>query len=152
MQWTKKDMELYIGSKEYIDTAIIPIIPFQLSQETNIGKSTSKREVLSIFATEIEKELSGRVLLIPNYYYLEYGDKDEEAQRLNKWTQEIQKQPFEHVFILTFDAGWKKHEKSLDANLLWVPGFQIDEQNSSNIMPLIRGQVADVIELLRSYW
>ncbi|WP_047985303.1 DUF2487 family protein [Ornithinibacillus californiensis] len=152
MQWTKKDMELYLGSKEYFDTAIIPIIPFQLSQEANIGKSTSKREVLSVFVTEIERELSGRLLLIPNYYYLEFGDKDEEAKRLNNWTEEISKQPFKHVFILTFDAGWKRHEKDLDANLLWLPGFQTDQLNSTEILQMIRGQVADVVELIRSYW
>jgi hypothetical protein len=152
MQWTKKDMGVYVGSKEFIDTAIIPILPFQLSQESNLSKSTSKREVLSIFATEIEKELSGRVLLIPNYYYLEYGDKLEEAKRLNCWTEEIQKQPFEHVFILTFDSGWKRCEKDLQANLLWVPGFQADDPNSDEMRQMIRGQVSDVVELIRSYW
>lgn len=152
MQWTKKDMELYVGSKEYIDTAIIPIIPFQVSQEASFGKSTSKRESLSIFATEIEKELSGRVLLIPNYYYLEFGDKERETKRLNDWCEEIKKQPFEHVFILTFDASWKRYEKDLEANLLWVPGVQVDETNSTNMLQLLRGQVPDVIDLLRSYW
>jgi hypothetical protein len=152
MQWTKKDMELYLGSKEYIDTAIIPIIAFQMSQEANIGKSTSKRELISIFATEIEKELSGRVLLLPNYYYLEYGDKSEEAKRLNSWTGEVQSQPFKHVFILTFDAGWKRHEKDLVANLLWLPGFQVENPNSEEMRNMVRGQVADVVELLRSYW
>ncbi|WP_026906550.1 DUF2487 family protein [Paucisalibacillus globulus] len=152
MQWTKRDMGVYVGSKEFIDTAIIPILPFQLSQESNLSKSTSKREVLSIFATEIEKELSGRVLLIPNYYYLEYGDKLEEAKRLNSWNEEIQKQPFEHVFILTFDSGWKRFEKDLQANLLWVPGFQADDPNSDEMRQMIRGQVSDVVELIRSYW
>ncbi|WP_042145656.1 DUF2487 family protein [Paucisalibacillus sp. EB02] len=152
MQWTKKDMGLYVGSKEYIDTAIIPILPFQLSQESNLGKSTSKREILSIFASEIENELSGRLLLIPNYYYLEYGDKAEEVKRLNSWTGEIQEQPFEHVFILTFDSGWKRYEKDLLANLLWLPGFQAENPNSDEMRQMIRGQVSDVVELIRSYW
>lgn len=152
MQWTKKDIQTYLGSKEYIDTAIIPIIPFQLSRESEIGKSTSKRELLSIFATEIEKELSGRVLLVPNYYYLEFGDKETEAKRLNDWTQELFKQPFKHVFILTFDSGWKRHEKELEANLLWLPGFHADDPNSDEMKLMIRGQVADVVELMRSYW
>jgi Protein of unknown function (DUF2487) len=152
MLWTKQDMQLYISQKEYIDTAIIPIIPFQLSHDNDMDKSTSKREVLSIFATLIEKELSGRVLLIPNYYYLEYGGKDQEVDRLNRWTEEIQKQPFKHVFILTFDAGWKKFEKNLEANLLWLPGFQADDPYDGQTQQLIRGQVQDVVELIRSYW
>ncbi|WP_096270454.1 DUF2487 family protein [Paucisalibacillus globulus] len=152
MQWIKKDMELYVGSKEYIDTAIIPILPFQMSQEGNLSKSTSKREILSIFATEIENELSGRLLLIPNYYYLEYGDKVEEMERLNKWTKEIQAQPFKHVFVLTFDSGWKRYEKDMSANLLWLPGFQAENPNSDELRQMIRGQVSDVVELIRSYW
>ncbi|HAM81174.1 DUF2487 family protein [Ornithinibacillus bavariensis] len=152
MLWTKQDMQVYIKQKEYIDTAIIPIIPFQLSHENDMDKSTSKREVLSIFATVIEKELSGRVLLIPNYYYLEYGDKAQEVDRLNRWTEEIQKQPFKHVFIVTFDSSWKKFEKELEANLLWLPGFQADDLYDGKTQQLIQGQVQDVVELIRSYW
>lgn len=152
MHWTKNDMKRYVDSKEYIDTAIIPIIPFQLSDETTLEKSTSKRELLSIFATEIEKELTGRVLLIPNYYYQEFGDKMTEIVRLNQWTTEIQHQPFQHVFILTLDAGWKKYEKDLQANLLWLPGFQPIDPNSQEMQQMIRGQVTDIVELIRSYW
>ncbi|GGA61376.1 DUF2487 family protein [Ornithinibacillus halotolerans] len=152
MQWTSMDMEKYLSAKEYIDTAIIPIIPFQLSHETTIGKSTSKRELVSIFATEIESELSGRTLLVPNYYYLEFGDKEEEVKRLNAWTKEIQSQPFKHVFVLTFDSIWKRYEKDLDANLLWLPGFQTEGVNPQEMMNIIRGQVSDVVELMRSYW
>lgn len=152
MHWIKKDMELYLGSKEYVDTALIPIIPFQLSHEATIGKSTSKRELLSVFASEIEKELAGRVLLIPNYYYLEYGDSKLETERLNQWFDEIITQPFKHVFILTFDASWKKVEKDLKANVLWLPGFQVDNLHDEQTQSLIRGQVSDVVELIRSYW
>ncbi|MEN2766186.1 DUF2487 family protein [Ornithinibacillus xuwenensis] len=152
MQWTKNDMQLYVGSKEYIDTALIPIIPFQVSQESTIGKSTLKREVVSIFATEIEQELTGRILLIPNYYYLEFGDKSEELKRLNQWIEEIKKQPFKHVFILTLDANWKKVESDLEGNLLWLPGFTSENTASTKMQQLIRGQVTDVVELIRSYW
>ncbi|SHF56604.1 YpiF family protein [Ornithinibacillus halophilus] len=152
MRWVKDDIQTYKKGKEYFDTVIVPVIPFHLSQDAELDKSTSLSEVMNILAHEIEKELSGRVLLIPGYHYIKQSDKEEEVKRINSWVEDIQKQPFNHIFFLTFDPSWKKYERELEGNLLWLPGIQSDNIHSDEMHSMIRNQVAQIGELIRSYW
>src|SRR5690625_4651473 len=110
MQWYKEDIEKYINAKEYVDTIIIPLQPFHISEDKEILKDAFLRQALTIYSTEIEKELSGRVLLTPEYHYLKSANRDDEIVRINNWVKDMKTQPFESVFFLTFDIGWKKVE------------------------------------------
>ncbi|WP_106497414.1 YpiF family protein [Lentibacillus sp. Marseille-P4043] len=152
MQWLKQDLQQYIQAKEYVDTVIVPLIPFQLSQDTNLAKNAFQGEVLSIFAKEIEKGLTGRILLAPNYYYLNSESKEKEISRLNAWTENIFTQPFKHLFFVTFDASWKKNEQALDGTLLWLPGIQSGDIQSKEMHSFIHDQVNQISELIKSYW
>ena len=152
MKWNKADLESYVKEKEYIDTLLVPIIPFQLSDETDLVKMAFQNEVLAIFLNELEKELKGRVMLTPNYHYLKSTKKEEEIDRINTWIKDANKQPFNHTFFFTFDASWKKEEQALDGTLLWLPGTHSGDVNSKEIATIIRDQVEQVSELIRSYW
>lgn len=152
MKWLKEDLEKYVGAKEYIDTIIIPVLAFQFSDETALEKDAFYREVLSIYANEIEKELSGRVMLTPTYTYVKMTDMAAEIHRLHAWIKEISTQPFKEIFILTLDPSWKKLEKELDGNLLWLPGMKPTDLQSSDAVKLIRNQVEQISDLIRSYW
>ncbi|MBT2214257.1 DUF2487 family protein [Virgibacillus dakarensis] len=152
MQWVKQDLQQYIQAKEYVDTVIIPLIPFQLSQGASIDIGAFQGEVLTIFTKEIEKELTGRVLLVPNYYYLPSEIKDAEVKRLNLWVKEITAQPFKHVFFVTFDAKWKKHEQLLDGTLIWLPGIKTGDIHSQEMRTFVNDQVNQISELIKSYW
>src|SRR5699024_10005273 len=84
VKWTSDDLSKYVQAKEYIDTAIVPLVGFQMNAENEMNKDAFQREVLSIYTNEIEKELSGRLLLAPNYNYIKTKDLSEEVTRLNK--------------------------------------------------------------------
>src|SRR5690625_7074518 len=118
MKWNKIDLERYLESKEYVDTLLIPLFPFQLSLDQDIAKMAFQSEVLAILLNELEKELTGRVMLSPAYHYLNSETKDNEIERINGWIQDAKTQPFTHVFLVTFDTGWKKREGSLNGSLL----------------------------------
>lgn len=152
MKWIQQDIAQYIKAKEYIDTLVIPLVPFHLSNDQEIAKHAFQTEVLSAFSIELEKELSGRVMLIPNYFYLYTAHKEEEISRLNAWIEDSQKQPFQHVFLITFDASWKKHEASLPGTLIWLPSMLTGQIHSEEANHIIRDQVKQVSELIRSYW
>lgn len=152
MRWIKDDVEKYVTAKEYVDTAVIPVQSFQLSQEEQLVKETFAGEVLSIYANEIEKELSGRLLLTPTYTYNKQVSIDSEVTRLNDWVKDIKTQPFEHVFLLTLDLDLKKQERKLDGNLLWVPGLKPTNLQSQEAVQMIRSQIEQISELIRSYW
>jgi len=152
MKWKKEDLKQYVQAKEYIDTVIIPLIPFQLTNEQNIENNSFQSEVLSILANEIEKELAGRIMLIPNYHYIKSSELEKESQMLQGWVEEIQKQPFEHVFFITFDSEWKKNEGKLNGTLLWLPGVKSGNLHSAEMHSMIKDQVEQIGELIRSYW
>lgn len=152
MKWVKKDLVQYIQAKEYVDTIIVPLIPFHLSNDKELAKVGFQSDALSIFINEIEKELTGRVMLTPNYTYLKQTDKQQEVTRLNEWIADSTSQPFAHTFFLTFDSTWKKHEQLLNGTLLWLPGFQTGDLYSKEMHHVIHDQVEQISELIRSYW
>ena len=152
MKWKKEDLRKYVQAKEYIDSIITPLIPFQLSGNNDLEKNAFQSEALTILSGEIEKELTGRVMLTPAYNYLKSANKESEIVRLNNWVEDTKKQPFSHFFFITFDSSWKKLEQSLNGTLLWLPGMQTGDLNSKETHALIRDQVEQISELIRSYW
>lgn len=152
MRWKKEDLAKYVQAKEYIDTVLMPLVPFQISDDKESEKNAFQMEVMKIFSNEIEQELSGRVMLIPNYVYVKTVDKENEIERLNQWIRELKIQPFNHFILLSFDASWKKHEKDLEGNLLWLPGMQSGDLNSEETRRIIKDQVVQLSEIIRSYW
>lgn len=151
MKWTSEDMKQYMKAKEYVDTLFIPLIPFQLSDD-HAEKSAFQNEVMSIYANEIEQNLTGRVLFLPHYFYVSNKDLSLEAERLHDWIMSSQNETFEHVFLLTFDSTWRKYENQLDATLLWLPGMHSGNIYSKEVAQIITDQVEELIELIRSYW
>ncbi len=39
-------------------------------------------------------------MLAPNYHYVKTADKESELDRIGKWIDDVQAQPFRHVFLL----------------------------------------------------
>ena len=152
MRWKKSDLEKYIGAKEYMDTLIVPLLPFEFSDDASLAKNAFQMEILSIFLHELEKEFTGRIVLSPHYHYLKSSKKADELDRLNTWIADAKKQPFEHVFLVTYDATWKKEEATMDGTLLWLPATQTGDIQSKEVVSLIRDQVEQVSELIQSYW
>lgn len=151
MRWNAADLEKYLDAKEYIDTLIIPLQKFQITNETKLIEEAFQREILSLFSYEIEKVLSGRVLLTPEFNYLS-DQLDSEIDRLNSWVEEIVNQPFKTIIFLTFDSNWNKHSNDLNGHLLWIPAMQTGDLHSPEMKTLIKGQVEQIIELIQSYW
>lgn len=152
MRWNQQDISQYVQAKEYIDSLIIPLLPFQLSDDNNTARHAFQSEVLNIFANELEKELTGRTLLTPGYFYLVNEDPTIDITKVNQIVDHVLTQPFQHIFFLTFDPQWKKHEKELNGNLIWLPGVSSGDINSKETVMIVREQVKQVSELIRSYW
>lgn len=152
VKWNSHDIKKYIGAKEYVDTAIIPVQAFQLSNDSQLEGDAFQREVLSVYVNELERELSGRLLLTPTFYFLKTTGLEKEKDRLNDWIQDIQKQPIREVFIFTFDPIWRKLEKDLNCNVLWFPGMKDGDVGTPEAVKLIRNQVKQISELIQAYW
>ncbi|HLR65112.1 MAG TPA: DUF2487 family protein [Pseudogracilibacillus sp.] len=152
MKWTVEDLEKYVQAKEYIDTLIIPLIPFQLQNETTILNEAFQETVLRHSTHQIEDELSGRVMLTPQYTYIKSSDLEDEVNRLNQWVTHLKEQPFKSVFFVTFDMQWKKVEQELEGHLIWLPIGKKADINSQEAKTVIHNQVEQISEFIRMFW
>lgn len=150
MKWIKDDVEKYVTAKEYIDTVILPLIPFDMAQE--LEKSAYHNESLTLLTKGLEKERTGRVMLAPTYYYIKSNDLSQELIRVNSWIENFQEQPFKHVFLITFDATWKKNEQALKGSLIWLPSIPQGNLYTQEMQQMIMDQVNQIGELIHSYW
>lgn len=155
MQWKYEDMNMYVQSKEYVDTLLVPLVPFTYATNENdeeIKKRAFQAELSDIFMNEIEKQYKGRLLIAPSYTYLSPLVSEKEVERINEWVKQAENSGFEHILFFTFDNGWKKIERKLDASLVWIPAGQVSEIQSPEAQKLIQSQIEQVMELITSYW
>ncbi|WP_152654607.1 DUF2487 family protein [Oceanobacillus sp. CFH 90083] len=152
MKWTNVDLQKYDQAKEYIDTVIVPLAPFQIGALEASAKNADQYDVLTLFARELEKELMGRVMLTPIYTYITTADKAEEAARINKWTSHFKEQPFKQVLYISFDPTWRKMANDLEGEFIWLPSISLKDADPAAVKGMIRDQTMQTAELVKSFW
>jgi len=153
MKWIKNDVAKYLTAEEYIDTAFIPLVPFTLDMEKERLPSLAfQKEVTELICNQMEKEFQGRMMLFPSYMYGQSFDKQEELIRINAFAELIKTKPFQHLFFITFDSTWKKHETALNGHLIWLPVMKEGDLQSEETTKIIMDQVHQVKELVKMYW
>jgi len=71
MKWSVEELEKYEGAKEYYDTLMIPVMSLQIDQ---VGLEAAREyKWLDEICNYSERQLTGRVLLLPVCYQLEQG-------------------------------------------------------------------------------
>ncbi|MET1179592.1 YpiF family protein [Peribacillus simplex] len=148
MKWTAKDLDMYMQSKEYVDTVLIPLVP--LSFKGQMKQSGSMNEFLTILSLEIEKQMKGRILLLPTFHYI--SDEMDKVERLKRWANEVKENDFEHVFFLTSDFEWKKEERELDNNLVWIPAIPLEGLEIEQAREMINQQVLQILDIFSYNW
>lgn len=148
MKWTAKDLDMYMQSKEYVDTVLIPLVP--LSFKGQMKQTGSMNEFLTILSLEIEKQMKGRILLLPTFHYL--SDEMDKVERLKRWANEVKENNFEHVFFLTSDFEWKKGERELENNLVWIPAIPLEGLEIEQAREMINQQVLQILDIFSYNW
>ncbi|MDP1418771.1 YpiF family protein [Peribacillus simplex] len=148
MKWTAKDLDMYMQSKEYVDTVLIPLVP--LSFKGQMKQTGSMNEFLTILSLEIEKQMKGRILLLPTFHYL--SDEMDKVERLKHWANEVKENNFEHVFFLTSDFEWKKEERELENNLVWIPAIPLEGLEIEQAREMINQQVLQILDIFSYNW
>ncbi|MED3788998.1 YpiF family protein [Peribacillus frigoritolerans] len=148
MKWTVKDLDMYMQSKEYVDTVLIPLVP--LSFKGQMKQTGSMNEFLTILSLEIEKQMKGRILLLPTFHYL--SDEMDKVERLKRWANEVKENNFEHVFFLTSDFEWKKEERELENNLVWIPAIPLEGLEIEQAREMINQQVLQILDIFSYNW
>lgn len=59
---------------------------------------------------------------------------------------------FEHVFFLTSDFEWKKEERELDNNLVWIPAIPLEGLEIEQAREMINQQVLQILDIFSYNW
>ena len=148
MKWTEEDAGMYQKAREYVDTAVVPLVPVSFSGDMN--QSAAMNDYLTVLAHELEKQYKGRILLLPPVIYP--ADTNEALGYIRPWTELLANQGFSHRFLLTSDIMWKRHEQSLDADLIWMPSLPVASMERGQARQMIADQVRQVAEHFTLAW
>jgi hypothetical protein len=150
MKWMTTDIDLFIQSKEYVDTAIIPLVPISISQQ--MKNTVLSGEFTSILSNEIERQFKGRIFLIPPFTYLKDHELNKEFARLLDWREMLLENGFKHVIYMTSDADWKQYETELETSLIWLPAVPLEHVEGKFKQQIMTDQVQQIVPLILTAW
>ncbi|CEG27646.1 YpiF family protein [Bacillus sp. B-jedd] len=150
MKWTSQDVEMYSQAKEYIDTALVPLIPIAMGGD--MEQSASMTEYISLLASQLERQFTGRLILLPAFTYMESEHTDDVASRLNRWEESLAGEGFKHIFLLTSDENWRLKEEGIGGSLIWMPLLPLAGMEEQQKVMLINGQIKQLMKFFTAKW
>ncbi|PQZ59559.1 hypothetical protein CQZ94_01460 [Bacillus sp. MYb209] len=149
MKWIVKDVEQFEQAREYVDTGIIPLLSISAAKE--IKMVVEQGEFIEALSMELEREYKGRVLLLPAFTYLVESQKNEK-DRLQEWTDHLQRQGFKHIAYVTSDFSWKEDMRDLQGDLFWFPSLSLEQFSDQAKREVIRAHIKNIMEMLEERW
>lgn len=150
MRWETKDIDTYLQAKEYVDTAVIPLVPIVWGEEM---KSTiSMGEFISVISDQLERQFHGRIVLLPSFTYTVDELPEERIKRLDNWYDLLINGGFRHVILLTSDFRWKENEQNLQATLIWLPTIPLEHLDKEIKHDIVTEQIKQLIPILTKKW
>lgn len=149
MKWIVADATQYEQAREYIDTAVIPLLSISLVEK--MRNIVGEGEFLTALTYELEREYKGRIFLLPAFTYVERVE-EKERERLKEWTSYLQKQGLLHVIYITSDFSWKSAEEELEGDLFYVPAFPLEQLSDQAKREVIHTQIKPIVETLSEKW
>ncbi|MGY4690095.1 YpiF family protein [Salibacterium sp. K-3] len=150
MRWSTEDIPSFVKERQYVDTALIPLLPVEFGD--GIRQSAAMNEFITVMTAEIEKQFRGRILLTPAYTYLAGNGHKPSAAEINKWIEAMKTEKLKHIILLTADASWKKAEHELDALLIWMPLVPLENMEASYKKQVISEQMKQLLPLVMDKW
>lgn len=150
MKWIPQDIDMYLQAKEYVDTAVLPLLP--VSFDTDIKQTASMTEFITLLSIQLERQFKGRLLLLPGFSYLKSVEEDKPVENLKVWETEILQKGFKYVFYPTSDSQWKTHEKALNGSLIWIPSLPLENMDEQYKKSILEDQVKQLLNVFIQKW
>lgn len=150
MRWNEQDAKIYKSAKEYVDTAIIPLLPVTGGKEQE--EAVRMGEFTQYLTDYLERQYTGRVFLLPPFTYLKEEKLDEKQDRLKSWAEHFHKQGFSHFLFVTSDMQWRQADTREIGELVWVPAFSVAEMDPARRHQSIEQQAQQIIPLMTEKW
>lgn len=149
VKWNPQDIEIYSKSKEYVDTAVIPLLP--ISFDSEMGQAAGMSEFITLVTGQLERQFRGRLLLLPGFSYLK-SFEEAKVDELLQWESKLLENGFSHVFYLTSDLYWKSIESHMNGTLIWIPAIPLETMQDAQKISVVDSQVKQMITLFTSKW
>ncbi|MGN1385584.1 MAG: YpiF family protein [Bacillus sp. (in: firmicutes)] len=149
MKWIPQDMEMFLQAREYVDTAVMPLIGITFEEQAK--QTASVHDFISIVSRQVEQQYKGRVLLLPPLSYYSDWPKQEKLDLLLKWKSDLDEQ-FAHVLFLTSDVEWKTLETELGQTILWTNHIPLEHLEEKYKQPMIEEQVKSLLTTISQKW
>ncbi|OLN23517.1 hypothetical protein BTO30_04490 [Domibacillus antri] len=148
MNWNGKDTALFLQQKEYIDTAIVPVVPADFSPA--MTQAAEQYEFIQLLVTFLEKQFKGRLLVTPPYAYL--PDRDEKVNDAAEWAERLKAAGFKHIFFFTSGSAWRQEEEKTGASVIWVPSVPLGDMEDTVKYSLIENQAKQIVNIIVQKW
>ncbi|WP_144476819.1 YpiF family protein [Cytobacillus oceanisediminis] len=148
MKWVAADVEMYQKAAEYVDTAIVPLLPVSFGED--MKQNASMAEFTGILTSQLEKQFRGRIFLLPDFVYIKEDEGSLDA--LKNWENSLLDKQFNHIFYVTSDSRWRQREKDLKGNVLWMPSLSMDQMEDQQKVAIVDDQVKQLLSLFTEKW
>jgi hypothetical protein len=150
MKWAAKDIDMYLGAKEYVDTIVLPLLPVSFGDD--IKQAASMTEFISLLSMQLERQFKGRLIMLPGYTYLKNQSEEKNIGDIRLWESEFKEQGFNHIFYVTSDSDWRAIEDKLEGTLLWLPSLPLENMDEKYRNSILEDQVKQLINLFVKKW
>ena len=149
MRWTSADIEKYKQSAEYVDTAVVPLLPIDLGM--GMKESAGMCDFITVLASQLERQLQGRLVLLPGIAYLK-GEEEDGLEMLGKIHSGLSGNQVKHVFYVTSDYWWKQNEVKMAGDVIWLPSLPLDQMDEQARAAVLEDQVRQLMNLFIQKW
>ncbi len=146
MNWNAKDLDTYLGQKEYIDTLLVPLLKIDTDVEQMKG-SASSAEFLMHLSNFIETQFKGRMMALPPFTYTQSTSLQKMGEVLAK---DLAQTSFQHVFYLTTDREWTGVD--IKGEVIWIPSIPLESMDQKLRQTIIEDQLRQVLPTFTKKW
>ena len=150
MKWNAKDIDVYLQSKEYVDTAVIPLFPNSWTDQ--VKSTVALGEYITVLANEVERQFKGRIILFPAFTYSSNEEDSSRLTRLQRWSEDVMQGGIKHIVYLTSDSDWKQVENDVAGTLIWFPTLPLEYVDENYKQKIIQDQTKQLISLFMDTW
>lgn len=150
VKWVSQDMDMFLGAREYVDTAVLPLFPVSFGND--IKQSVAMTEFIQLLTIPLERQFKGRMIMLPGHSYLKNKSKETLLEEVIVWEKELFDNGFKHVFFVTSDSIWKSLEGELKGGLIWLPSIPLAAMDEGARTNILEDQVKQLLQLFMQKW
>jgi len=146
MYFNANDVTAFLAQKDFIDTALIPLVGINFTEE-KLKQSGAEADFLLSLTAFIEQQFKGRLLVMPPFSYSTTLKNEELPAQLET---QLHTAGFKHVFFITCDHFWTNIGDIV--NIIWLPAIPLESMDKGVKHTILEDQLRQVIPVFSTKW